>query len=781
MSQAIGSLAVVLNLSTGAFTAGLTRATGQVQTFGAKLASIHGAASGLAGKLLAVVGIGGGFVGLAIGAQRAAERMDQLAKTADRLGVNTQSLAGLRHAADLAGVSSEQLEQAMGKLLVKTQEAATGNDQAAQAIARLGIPLNRLVAARPDEQMRLVAEGIGAMGTQAERSAALVEIFGKEGAKLMPLFAGGAAELAQAATEAQQFGLAISRVDAAKVEESNDALTRAGAVLEGIFNQIAVRVAPFITALSQGFSDAATASGGFGSTIDQVVNVAIEGAALIADGWWALRVAFQAGRVAVAAVGYGLAATADAGVRAAQWIGTKFQQAWDLVGATAGVLWSALKAGWAAAMIPVSTFVQYVSGQFAGLLESTSRALQYVDTDLANSLAASAGQIRASTGALGAEARRDMDAASRDLATSGTKVGAAFSALFGPVRTEGNDLITGLRTGFSDLLQQERAALNDLQREAGAGDRLRSAAASAQSGAQSRAEAKAKAVAAEQEQQDAVRAIQAQGVDDSAALERARIQALLDEQARLEALHQRMLERQAEERDGFLQMIEATAQANQDFAIARDASGVLAEQKWQEEHARKLLALESMQAQELISTQDAEDARAIIEQEAANHRIAMAEAETARKQQLMQTLVSGTSSMLGNLATLQQSHDKRMQAVGKAAAKAKIVVDTAQAAMASYQAMAGIPYVGPYLGALAAAAAIAAGAVQLANVDKGSIGGGGASTSLDASSAAGPASSKAPPSQTLLVQGDYLTPETLARIFAEARERGITIDGVRRA
>jgi hypothetical protein len=364
--------------------------------------------------------------------------------------------------------------------------------------------------------------------------------------------------------------------------------------------------------------------------------------------------------------------------------------------------------------------------------------------------------------------------------TSGIKVGQAFSALFGPVRTEGNDLITGLRTSFNDLLQQERVALNDLLREAGAGDRLRQAAAQAQSGAQARAETKAAVVAAEQEQQDAVRAIQAQSVTESIAVEQTRTQAVIDEQARLEALHQRMLERQAEERDGFLQMIATTAQANQDFAIARDASGVLAEQQWQEEHARKLLALDSMLAQELISVEESENARAVIEQEAANHRIAMAEAETARKQQLMQTLVSGTSNMLGNLAALQQTHDKRMQAVGKAAAKAKIVVDTAQAAMASYQSMAGIPYVGPYLGALAAAAAIAAGAVQLANVDKGSIGGGGAATSIDASSV-GPAPSQAAPSQTLLVQGDFLSPETLARVFAEARERGITIDGVRRA
>jgi hypothetical protein len=77
-------------------------------------------------------------------------------------------------------------------------------------------------------------------------------------------------------------------------------------------------------------------------------------------------------------------------------------------------------------------------------------------------------------------------------------------------------------------------------------------------------------------------------------------------------------------------------------------------------------------------------------------------------------------------------------------------------------------------------AAVAAGAVQLANADRESIGASG-SANLPQTSAPAASSSVARSSQSLVVQGDYLTPETLARIFAEARERGVTIDEVRRA
>lgn len=67
----------------------------------------------------------------------------------------------------------------------------------------------------------------------------------------------------------------------------------------------------------------------------------------------------------------------------------------------------------------------------------------------------------------------------------------------------------------------------------------------------------------------------------------------------------------------------------------------------------------------------------------------------------------------GNLAGLQRTGNKKLMAIGKAAAIAQAIIDTYKSANAAYAAMAGIPYVGPALGAAAAAGAIAAG---MANV-----------------------------------------------------------------
>ena len=74
------------------------------------------------------------------------------------------------------------------------------------------------------------------------------------------------------------------------------------------------------------------------------------------------------------------------------------------------------------------------------------------------------------------------------------------------------------------------------------------------------------------------------------------------------------------------------------------------------------------------------------------------------------------ASTLNNLASLQSSSNKKMAAVGKTAAIAQATIDTYKSAVAAYSAMAGIPVVGPALAVAAAAAAIAAGLNNVAQI-----------------------------------------------------------------
>lgn len=83
----------------------------------------------------------------------------------------------------------------------------------------------------------------------------------------------------------------------------------------------------------------------------------------------------------------------------------------------------------------------------------------------------------------------------------------------------------------------------------------------------------------------------------------------------------------------------------------------------------------------------------------------------------------GTMGALNNLSSLRNSHSKKAFAIGKAAATAQATVNTFLAATSAYASLAGIPIVGPALGAAAAAAAIAAGVTNIQQIQSQQFGG----------------------------------------------------------
>jgi hypothetical protein len=96
-----------------------------------------------------------------------------------------------------------------------------------------------------------------------------------------------------------------------------------------------------------------------------------------------------------------------------------------------------------------------------------------------------------------------------------------------------------------------------------------------------------------------------------------------------------------------------------------------------------------------------------------------------------------TSKFLGQISNLMNTNSRKQFEIGKAAAIAQVAIDTPKAAMSAYSAMAGIPVVGPALGGIAAAAAVATGVAQIQNIKSQSFGGGGGGVGSAAAASGG--------------------------------------------
>lgn len=223
--------------------------------------------------------IGGAFALAAGGATAALTRasmknIDALAKTADKIGINTEALAGLQHAAELTGVSTETMNMALQRMTRRVAEASMGTGEAVKALDELGINASELQKLPLDVQMGVIADAMGKVENQSDRVRLAMKLFDSEGVALVNTLGQGSKGLQDMAREADMLGLAVSRVDAAQVEAANDAMTRAQGVFTGVGNQIAVSLSPLVAELATNFYQTAldmNESGNVGARISDAL------------------------------------------------------------------------------------------------------------------------------------------------------------------------------------------------------------------------------------------------------------------------------------------------------------------------------------------------------------------------------------------------------------------------------------------------------------------------------------------------------------------------------
>ena len=255
----IGKVSAVFTASTSGLTAG-------VKAAGSSFRSLQSDTKGLESSMRTLVAINATqlFASVASSAlssvrslvsfgQAQAEVIDNASKLAARLGMTYGEFAGLSLAADLAGVSMDTIGKASQKAEIAFAKAAGGSKIATAAFAGLGLSVEELNGMSAADRFDAIASAIAALPTEAQRAAAAVQLFGKAGSELLPLFAGGAEGIKQARAEADRLGLALTTTQGREVEKMNDSFTMVGKTIEGVVQQVTAFLAPAVTKISNAF------------------------------------------------------------------------------------------------------------------------------------------------------------------------------------------------------------------------------------------------------------------------------------------------------------------------------------------------------------------------------------------------------------------------------------------------------------------------------------------------------------------------------------------------
>lgn len=292
MAVTISTLNVRLNATTAAFTSAISSAAKPLMSFGSSVVGVGSKLIGF-GSALTALAAGGSLTALV---SHSLEAIDANAKLADRLGMTTEGLVGLQYAGSLAGVSNEQLTTALEKMMKALGGAADDGELASNVFNKLGLDAAKLANMPADQAFTEIAQKLADIKNPAERAAAATQIFGKAGQSLLPLLMSGADGIKAAQVEAEKLGLTYNRVDAAKIEAANDAMTRARSVVEGVGNQFAISLAPYIEGAATRLKDFAIQGGGIGPKVGGAVEFVAKSVAYLSDylnvlnaGWNILR------------------------------------------------------------------------------------------------------------------------------------------------------------------------------------------------------------------------------------------------------------------------------------------------------------------------------------------------------------------------------------------------------------------------------------------------------------------------------------------------------------
>lgn len=178
-----------------------------------------------------------------------ADTADQIIDTSAQLGISTQEYQRWALAAKLSGAEASDLATAIKILQKNSAEAAANGAKTGGAFADLGVKLRNAdgSARSTGDVMRDVGVAIAKLPEPAQRTSKALEVFGKAGTKLLPMFAQGEEGIAALLAELDKLGGGFSKEALEKMGELGDMTDRYNASLDALKGRIAISILPTFT------------------------------------------------------------------------------------------------------------------------------------------------------------------------------------------------------------------------------------------------------------------------------------------------------------------------------------------------------------------------------------------------------------------------------------------------------------------------------------------------------------------------------------------------------
>lgn len=223
-------------------------------------------------KMFGAIAIAAAGYGLYRVTKEAMQNIDTIAKLSDRIGVSTEFLAAFGHQAKIAGLEQAAFNKGIEMFVRRLGEVKQGTGEAKYGLDALNLNVDDLIKMGAEESFLRIAEGIRGLGNQSEKAAAAYRFFGRSGAQMLNLLEGN---LSGVIDRAEELGITFNRMDAAKIEAANDAITDMKAALAGVGNTLAVSVSPYVEFIADKITTIVSGNNSIEAMQERIQKVAI--------------------------------------------------------------------------------------------------------------------------------------------------------------------------------------------------------------------------------------------------------------------------------------------------------------------------------------------------------------------------------------------------------------------------------------------------------------------------------------------------------------------------
>ena len=218
------------------------------------------ATAGKAG-LFAIKALGAAAVAaaasIALITKKSFDYIDTLGKTASRTGIATETLQAFQLAAIESGTTVEQTQKGLEKFARSIGDAGRGLKTQVDIFSDLGVTLKNADGSLKSFETLLegVAEGLGELGSEAERATVLANLFGRAGIQFSEIFRDGAAGLEEFTRRADDLGIILDDKTIRGVEQFNDTMSVVKLQVGAVVNNITAAFVPALQILATNLQD----------------------------------------------------------------------------------------------------------------------------------------------------------------------------------------------------------------------------------------------------------------------------------------------------------------------------------------------------------------------------------------------------------------------------------------------------------------------------------------------------------------------------------------------